>query len=60
MPSSPHDPYELGHPHATMAMTMGIKVVRQSESVRYCSSSNCSMQLGNKELKLTVVRVNFP
>ena len=37
MTSSPHGPYGLGHTRATMAMTMGSKAVRRSESGKIAS-----------------------
>ncbi|TYH76824.1 hypothetical protein ES332_D04G113500v1 [Gossypium tomentosum] len=37
MTSSPHGPYGLGHTHATMAITMGSKAVRRSESEKIAS-----------------------
>ncbi|KAK8497396.1 hypothetical protein V6N12_018891 [Hibiscus sabdariffa] len=37
MTSSPHGPYGLGHTHATMAITMGSKAVRRSESRKIAS-----------------------
>jgi hypothetical protein len=37
MTSSPHGPYGLGHTRATMAITMGSKAVRRSESGKIAS-----------------------
>ncbi|XBJ09557.1 hypothetical protein VPH35_014611 [Triticum aestivum] len=54
MTSSPHGPYGLGHTHATLAMKMGSKAIRRSESGKI-ASSDCSLQLGNMKLKSLVI-----
>ncbi|KAL0288685.1 UNVERIFIED_CONTAM: hypothetical protein Scaly_2723200 [Sesamum calycinum] len=54
MTSSPHGPYGLGHTRATMAITMGSKAVRRSESGKI-ASVRIVLQLGNMKLESLVI-----
>ncbi len=56
MTSSPHGPYGLGYTRATMAITIGSKAARRSESGKIAGKSpDCSLQLENMKLESLVI-----
>lgn len=55
MTSSPHGPYGLGYTRATMATTTGSEGASQSESLKSCLSSDCSLQLESMKSESLVI-----
>ncbi len=55
MTSSPHGPYAQGYTRATMAGTMGSKLVRVSESQKTGLSSDWSLQFDSMKSESLVI-----